>query len=674
MQTPRRSGLDVPPAFWQAGGIEPSRERRAPPLLPRAHTLWAAHVRRLTLLAVLGVAGLVPGCGSSRCIDQDLDGFGRHCGRPDCDDRNAARNTDCEAVPPPDCEANPLATGCPCVVLATTGCFPADAVTEDVGLCRAGTSVCTSGFWGACRNATLPVPEVCDGSDQDCDGRVDDGVRSPCGGCDARCVGGVWGEGEAPFEGEASAGTALTREGWLTLARTPLASESLFVPNTNDNTVTRIDVQSAEAVALYESGGSEPTRVAVDWRGDVFVVNREFGGISTLRKITTDLDRCVDRDMSGTIETSTDPLVALPNDECVLFTVPIGGVNEVGRAIALDGSLTNFDGVESGGDVWVGLHHGEAFLHLDGETGELRERVETPGFQPYEATFDAFGNLYAISRDGYLLTLPRARVGELTVLAVPLACYLLYGLAADADGRLLMSGFSCDQVTLHDPAARTFRRLETLPSPRSVAITAGGAWVAHTDGRASRLALDPLRVMQTVDLGGPIETLGAAADAAGRIWLVSSQESFGVSRGRASALNATTGAPMASVDLGTLPHAQGDLSGGRLLGVAAPEGTASHVFMGCGNELTRWDRLHVSWLAGADSSVEVWLRHATTAAGLAAVSFEQVLLLPGGEVPVDLSLPTGGVVEVRLVMRTAARDGAPRVERVGLEWRCDDFG
>ncbi|MBK8593423.1 MAG: hypothetical protein IPN77_30780 [Sandaracinaceae bacterium] len=75
------------------------------------------------------------------------------------------------------------------------------------------------------------------------------------------------GRGRGPVRGEASAGTALTREGWLTLARTPLASESLFVPNTNDNTVTRIDVQSAEAVALYESGGSEPTRVAVDWRG-----------------------------------------------------------------------------------------------------------------------------------------------------------------------------------------------------------------------------------------------------------------------------------------------------------------------------------------------------------------------------------------------------------------------
>ena len=131
------------------------------------------------------------------------------------------------------------------------------------------------------------------------------------------------------------------------------------------------------------------------------------------------------------------------DDECVLFTVPVGAAGEVGRALAVDGSLTNFDGLVSGGDVWVGLQYGEAFVHLDGESGQVLERVETPGFRPFDATFDAFGNLYAISLDGFLLTLPRARASELTVEAVPLACYLLYGLAADADGRLLMTGFSC---------------------------------------------------------------------------------------------------------------------------------------------------------------------------------------------------------------------------------------
>ncbi|MBK8593422.1 MAG: hypothetical protein IPN77_30775 [Sandaracinaceae bacterium] len=216
----------------------------------------------------------------------------------------------------------------------------------------------------------------------------------------------------------------------------------------------------------------------------------------------------------------------------MLFTAPIGGVNEVGCAIALDGSLPTST-EWSPAATWVGLHHGEAFLHPDGETGELRECVETPGLSALRGhVFDAFGNLYAISRDGYLLTLPRARVGELTVLAVPLACYLLYGLAADADGRLLMSGFSCDQVTLARPGgAHLPAPSRPRPACAAWAITAGGAWVAYTTGARPDWRLDLLRVMQTVDLGVPIETLGAAADAAGRIWLVSSQESFsGVAR------------------------------------------------------------------------------------------------------------------------------------------------
>ncbi|MCB9657504.1 MAG: hypothetical protein R3B40_06095 [Polyangiales bacterium] len=614
------------------------------------------------------------GCGSGECVDLDFDGFGRHCGQPDCDDRNADRNVDCEAIPAPDCDADPTATGCPCVVLASRACYLGDPGTEGVGLCRAGTAVCTNGFWGACRGSVAPVAEVCDGYDQDCDGRVDDGVGSPCGGCDPSCVGSVWGEGDAPFEGDTTSGTALTPEGWLTLARTPVSSDSLFIPNTGDGTVTRIDVSSAQAVALYPSGGADPARVAVDWRGDAFVLNSAFGGVSTLRKITTDPARCLDRDTSGTIETSDDPTVALADDECVLFTVPVGGAGEVGRALAVDGALTNFEGSPSGGDVWVGLYEAEALLHLDGETGALRERIETPGFKPFDATFDPFGTLYAISLDGYLLALPRARPSELTLEAVPLTCYLLHALASDADGRLLMSGFSCDQVTHFDPLAHVYRRVGTEESPRGVALLGEQAWVAHTDGRASQLGLDPLRVARTVDLGGPIETNGAAADGAGRVWLVSSQASFGEPQGVATALDGTTGAFITSVPLGTLPRAQGDLSGARRSGVFAPLGVAQHVFTGCGTAATEWERLHVGWVAGADATLEVWLRHAATVEALPSATFERVLLLPSDQLPLDLELPMGGAVEVRLELRANARDGAVRVERVGVEWSCGGFG
>ncbi len=619
---------------------------------------------------------VISGCGAPRCQDNDLDGFGQHCGQPDCDDQNAGRNVDCERVPAPDCDATPLATGCPCVIFASTPCYTGPSETLGQGLCAGGVQTCVNGHWGVCLGERLPEAEICDGVDQDCDGRADNGVLSPCGGCDPTCTGGVWGEGEAPFEADPAAHIALTREGWLTLTTTPVSSDSLFIPNTGDDTITRIDVATAQAVALYHSGGSGPARVAVDWRGDAFVVNREFGGVSTLRKITTDLERCVDRDMSGTIETSTDPLVALDDDECVLFTVPLGATGEVGRTIALDGFGVTFDEFTRGGQAWVGLYGGEAVLRIDGETGDVLERIPTPGFRPFASTFDGFGNLYLISLDGYLVTLPRARPSEVVIEAVPLACYLLYGLAADHDGRLLLTGFSCDQVTLHDPTTGSYRRVTTEESVRGVALASDTthAWVAHADGRASRLALDPLRVVDTVDLGGPLETIGVATDGAARTWLVSSQEHAGASRGAATALESETGAFLAEVTLGAAPHALGDLSGGRLFGQVASLGHATHVFEGCSNEETVWERLHLASLPGADARVEVYLRHATSVEGLAASPFALITTLPGGALPQALNLPAGGVVEVRLELHAEARDGAPRVQRVGLEWRCSEFG
>lgn len=629
------------------------------------------------MAALVFLAFAVSGCGAEEvCVDEDGDGYGVGCALGgDCDDANAARAADCEAVPPPDCIADPFGTGCPCLVGSVTGCYAGLDETRDVGSCRVGRATCVNGHWGLCEGAVLPRGEICDTRDQDCDGFVDEGVTSPCGGCASSCDGGVWGEAHTPFVPEG--GATLGAGGALTLAYAEdVAGSFVWIANSGEGTLSKIDAARAIEVARYDTGGSEPSRVAVDYRGDVWVTNREFEGISTVTKIAGDASRCLDADGGGLV-TSTGPLDVLPfgEDECVLFRVPVGAAGEVARSLAIDGERGLDDA--SGGNAWVGLHDGEAVEVLDGITGDLIERIETPGFAPYAAAFDAWGSLFMSSRDGFLARIDRgAAPREVSLIEVPLSCYLLYGLSIDGAGRVLGTGFSCDHVVAYDPVRGRFDQLATPPSTRGIAVADGDIFVAHTAGMVSRVDPALTTVIETVPLAAegdgldPFESIGVGIDADGDVWVASSQG--GVDGGGvATRLRGGDLAITAQVPLGFAPHTQGDLTGAELRGGFGPEGASSHVFPGCiGGGATQWLALHLSALAGSNGSVEVAARHAAAAASLDAAPWLVLGTFPAEAAPYDLDLPAGGFVEVRLILRTDARDGAPRVSRVGLEWRC----
>ena len=64
------------------------------------------------------------------------------------------------------------------------------------------------------------------------------------------------------------------------------------------------------------------------------------------------------------------------------------------------------------------------------------------------------------------------------------------------------------------------------------------------------------------------------------------------------------------------------------------------------------------------------VRHAVTEAGLAAAAWTRLGEIPDAPSPWALTLPVGGVIEVRLTLEVDGQIGAPRVRRVGVEWRC----
>lgn len=651
------------------------------------HALAAGSLLSSIVLIAGGVG--VGGCEPDGCVDADEDGLGLRCpAGPDCDDTNPERTTDCDVVPPPDCNVSPTSPGCPCLPDELDTCYRGPAGTRGVGACRVGRVRCTNGHFGLCLGEVLPQTlERCDGVDDDCDGRVDERVTSPCGACDASCVGGVWGNDDAPFT--ASPPLVLTEHRALTLEQRELAAATVWVTNTADGTVSRLDASRALELSRHltaepSGANAEPTRVAVDFAGDAWVLNRTFGGQGSATKIAGSPERCVDRDGDGVITTSSGPSpVPFARDECVLVHVPVGEPAHDGedgavpRAIAIDGDR-GLDGA-SGGNPWIGLYGEHAVVQLDGVTGAALRRIALDDVAPYLAAIDSLGVVWIGSQRGVLVRIdPTTAPPTSTRIELRDDCFETYSLAIDTQDRLYLTGYSCDRVWRYEPWRGVFTPLTVPPSPRGAALVGDSLWLAHTGGLATEVALDTFTVRRTIDLGStelgseltPRQTIGSALDSVGHAWLVS--ETGGAhGGGLATRVSLASGAVDAQVEVGRAPHVQGDLSGWQRIGQRAPEGSARHVFTGCGEgDPTDWRAIHVHAQLGTGGELEVQARRASDEASLASVPLQTVGLLPRDAASIPLTLEPGGVVEVVVTLRTRSHRSAPLLELVGLEWAC----
>ncbi|MCK6512883.1 hypothetical protein L6R29_23385 [Myxococcota bacterium] len=72
-----------------------------------------------------------------------------------------------------------------CTTGETATCYNGPVNTISIGECKTGIKTCVGGFWdAACENEVTPQVEVCDGKDNNCDGKVDESFPEDGQVCD----------------------------------------------------------------------------------------------------------------------------------------------------------------------------------------------------------------------------------------------------------------------------------------------------------------------------------------------------------------------------------------------------------------------------------------------------------------------------------------------------------
>ena len=592
--------------------------------------------------------------------------------------------------------------GCPCQGEPPASCFEADARLVGAGACAAGTRYCLDGFWGACEGQVVPTSEICgDGLDNDCDGDADEGQRCDCqDGCLVQDDG-CFADGQA---------TGLEQEDCtLRLGMQQTGGQWAWIANTQDSSMSRIDTTLAVEVARYASvdgsahggppsslacdsaqvlvnapTGNCPSRTAVAPNGDAFVANRAFGAQGTVTRVAGELDRCVDRNGDGTIQTSGDldgdGTISMDpadgeylgeRDECIVWTVAIGGIAGVPRALALAPARWPAEV----GEVWAGVFFDRRAFVLDPETGERLDSLSLD-IQPYGAAASPDGRIWFSETDWESEFGLQAVDAEDHTVEPPIdppsidGCAGSYGIAIDEQGRVWRGSSPCAGVFRYDPNTEEWAHFVPDATGESLGIAADGEgriWAVffrnqdrQRIARAARLDGDTGETDRWYDLRGLVgDVWGVDVDAEGDVWVVSRESD------QAIQIDPQTG-EMTTVAVGGEPYTYSDFTGSQLRMVTDPSGRWDQLFEGCPSGPTRWYDIVIE--AEAPQGAVVRIRHRladdpTTLAGLDWIdTYDRSVNLRGD---------VGHLLEVRVELWSSDDGWTPALSHVSVAHACE---
>ncbi len=361
-----------------------------------------------------------------------------------------------------------------------------------------------------------------------------------------------------------------------------VAFSNIWIANSPQGTVSRIDTRTGDEVARYATGptaATDPSRTTVNLLGDIAALNRGSGG--SVIKIVAEEDRCIDRNGNGTIETShgADDVLAWDADECVVWSRPL---HAGARAAAWDsGSDPEAEDCAGEPSLWVSAMDASMTVHvlrLAGDTGDEEGSVTIPAWDGsaewgglYGGAVDKGRNFWAIGKDNAALFRVDFATMDVQRWEAP-GVRRLYGIAMDKDGNPYVTAEFDNRLLRFDVESESWEELATVSGTlRGLAVDRDGdAWIAtntnpcglaryhHSDGSVDAIALPECNI-----------PVGVSIDVDGFVWVVD-QWAGAPPFGRAHKIDAQSYAIERTVMGLDTPYTYSDMTGAGLDLVSFP--------------------------------------------------------------------------------------------------------
>jgi streptogramin lyase len=360
--------------------------------------------------------------------------------------------------------------------------------------------------------------------------------------------------------------------------------------------------------------GGNPSRTTVDANGDVWVGNRNEGGVvpglGNQGSVTKISANAMGTTSTGVWNGSTFNRLDWPNG---------GGVDSLGgTSTAVDDAILHYVrttgtfarhlSVDANNNIWVGGAPGvqsgnQAFQLYDGATGAAipSSLGNTTSFDVNRGGYGGLVDSNGIVWSAGLVENAMVRFDPVTGVAQAINNgRQSYGMGIDSNGKIWVSNWDYDSIQRFDSAGGLEATYTPagMNNPRGVAVTQSdnNIWVANSFANTVSRLNNSGGLVATIPVG--LQPTGVAVDGNGKVW-VTNLDSHSVMR-----ISPATNSVDLTVELGpgAAPYNYSDMTGTVLFGTTIGNGTWRDVY-DSGMAGSIWN--NINWNTEAEASVPV---------------------------------------------------------------------